>query len=322
MSSSLVLKKNKSKTNRLYCLISALALWMAAVNSVADASAIAVLYPEVRAPYDRIFNDILKGIEQGSKARVRAYALKTDDSQGKVVACLRQSGSSAVISLGSHGKAIADGLPSDFKVIVGASILSDDNVAQGQAGISLSPAPGKLFAKLKELTPSVNTVNVIYHPHTNTWLVALAKSQAVKYNLKVVATPAANVRDAAALYKSLLGENVNGESAIWLLQGDPTLDERSLLPTILNSAWNNNHVVFSSNPSHVKRGALFSLFPDNIRMGESLSGKIQRVMAGDDLDVDPLEDLLIAVNIRTAEHLALNISRAQAREFNLVFPIK
>jgi len=297
-------------------------LSLGAVDGIADSSAIAVLYPEVRAPYDRIFNDIVEGIRQGSKTPVATYALKTGDEQKKVSDWLQQSDLTTVISLGSRGKAIAGSLPADFNVIVGASILSDDNAAQGLIGISLSPAPGKMFAKLKELAPFVKTVNVIYHSQTNEWLVALAKRKAGEHNLQLVATPATDVREAAKLYKKLLAKNVRGESAIWLLQGDPTLDERGLLPIILSQAWNKNHVVFSSNPSHVKRGALFSLFPDNIQMGVSLSGKAQRVIAGKDQDVDPLEDLLIAVNIRTAEHLALKISRSQARKFNLVFPVK
>lgn len=313
---------NKHKINRVYYLISVLMLSLGAVNGTADTSAIAVLYPEVRAPYDRIFNDIVEGIKQGSKTPVATYALKAGDGQKKVSAWLEQSNLTTVISLGSRGKAIAGSLSSDFKVIVGASILSDDNAAQGHIGISLSPAPGKMFAKLKELAPSVKTVNVIYHPQTNEWLVALAKRKAGELNLQLVATPASDVREAAKLYKKLLGKNVRGESAIWLLQGDPTLDERGLLPTILSQAWNKNHVVFSSNPSHVKRGALFSLFPDNIRMGVSLSDKAQQVVQGKNRDIDPLEDLLIAVNIRTAEHLALKISRAQTRKFNLVFPLK
>jgi len=297
-------------------------LSLGAVNGIADTLAIAVLYPKVRAPYDRIFNDIVEGIKQGSNMPVATYALKADDEQQKVSAWLQQTNLTTVISLGNRGKTIAGRLPADFNVIVGASILSDDNAAQGHIGISLSPAPGKMFAKLKELAPSVKTVNVIYHPQTNEWLVALAKRKAVEHNLQLVATPATDVREAAKIYKKLLAKNVRGESAIWLLQGDPTLDERGLLPTILSQAWNKSHVVFSSNPSHVKRGALFSLFPDNIRMGVSLSDKALQAIQGKDRDIEPLEDLLVAVNIRTAEHLALKISRAQARKFNLVFPVK
>jgi len=316
------LENNKRKINRVYYLISVLMLSLGAVNGTADTLAIAVLYPEVRAPYDRIFNDIVKGIKQGSNTPVATYALKVGDDQQKVSDWLQQTGLTTVISLGSRGKAIAGSLPADFNVIVGASILSDDNAAQGHIGISLSPAPGKMFAKLKELAPSVKTVNVIYHPQTNEWLVALAKRKAVEHNLQLVATPATDVREAAKIYKKLLAKNVRGESAIWLLQGDPTLDERGLLPTILSQAWNKSHVVFSSNPSHVKRGALFSLFPDNIRMGVSLSDKALQAIQGKDRDIEPLEDLLVAVNIRTAEHLALKISRAQARKFNLVFPVK
>jgi putative ABC transport system substrate-binding protein len=296
-------------------------LWSTVANSVVDSTAIAVLYPEVRAPYDRIFNDIIKGVEQSSAVKVETYALQPGDEQQKIATWLQQSGLTTVISLGNQAKAITGSLPDDFNVIIGASILSDDSVAQGHIGISLSPAPGKMFAKLKELAPSVKVVNVIYHPQTNQWLMELAERSAKELNLQLVTIPATDAREGARFYKKLLERDVQGKSAIWLLQNDPTLDERSLLPIILSQAWNKNHVIFSNNPSHVKRGALFSLFPDNIRMGISLSAKARQAIKGRNRDIDPLEDLLIAVNIRTAEHLALKISRTQARKFNLVFPI-
>lgn len=317
-----VLRHNKTKINKCYRLMTALVFLLGTVNSIADTAAIGVIYPEVRAPYNRIFDDIIKGIKQSSKVQIHTYALSDDDNSQNISAWLHAQGTDAAILLGSRGKEMAERMPAELSVIVGATLLSDDNIRKGQVGISLTPSPGKLFSKLKELAPTVNTVNVIYHPGTSAWLVALAKHEADKYNLTFVASPAENVRDAAAFYKALMSENVEGKSAVWLLQGDPTLDERSLLPTILNEAWNTNYVVFSSNPSHVKRGALFSLFPDNIEMGVSLTNKALRVMKGEDLDVDPLENLLTAVNVRTAEHLALKITRAQERKFNLVFPVK
>jgi len=35
-----------------------------------------------------------------------------------------------------------------------------------------------------------------------------------------------------------------------------------------------------------------------------------------------LSDLLIAFNMRTAEHLRLNVTRQQRNKFNLVFPVQ
>lgn len=303
-------------------LLSALFLVLATFAVQAEGAAVAVLYPDVRAPYDRIFNDILKGIEQESGKNVVTYAIKKEDSLQKVNDWLSRTDPASVISLGSKGKAVAGMLDEDIKVVVGASILSDKNIASGLLGISLTPSPVKLFSKLQQLAPDVKRIHVVYHSETNAWLINRAKQAAAKHGLEVVAVPAEDVRDAASHYKSILKGNAKGEEGVWLLQGDPTLDERSLLPTILSKAWNKNYVVFSSNPTHVKRGALFSLYPDNIQMGASLSEKAKRVMNGKDRDVDPLEDLLIAVNVRTAEHLSLKITRAQEREFNLVFPLK
>ncbi|WP_255210805.1 hypothetical protein [Methylogaea oryzae] len=42
-------------------------------------------------------------------------------------------------------------------------------------------------------------------------------------------------------------------------------------------------------------------------------------MSGD-TDIEPLKDLLFAVNLRTAEHLGLRFDSQDRRQFDLVFP--
>ena len=92
---------------------------------------------------------------------------------------------------------------------------------------------------------------------------------------------------------------------------------------LLEKSWRSQLVLFSDNPSHVKKGVLFALYPDNAGLGRSLA-----LMARDRVDhpealsagVLPLRNLFTAVNLRTAEHLGLVYSAKQQRSFNLVFP--
>lgn len=309
---------NKKLTNLLRAALAALCL--SALGAFAEGAPIAVLYPDVREPYSSIFRDIVGGIKRESSSKVKTYSLKKGDSLDTIKGWLTKNSPKAVILLGNRGKYLAKQLRGDYTTVAGAAILSNKNIDNGLAGISLSPAPGRLFAKLKEIAPEVNRVTVIYHPDTNGWLIDLAKNAAAQSAVELVALPANDVREAAAIYRDVLGDQDRGRDAIWLLQGDPTLDERSLLPTILNRAWGKQSVVFSSNPSHVKRGALFSLYPDNFNMGKSLANKAEHLAEGAGPSAEPLQDLLVAVNVRTAEHLNLKISRSNERDFDLVFP--
>jgi len=81
-------------------------------------------------------------------------------------------------------------------------------------------------------------------------------------------------------------------------------------------------VFFSSIGTHAKNGALFSLYPDYAGLGKSLA-----TMANEYYDnkfkhhqkIVPLDDLQVAVNIRTADHLNLDINNT-GKKFDLVFP--
>jgi putative ABC transport system substrate-binding protein len=82
-------------------------------------------------------------------------------------------------------------------------------------------------------------------------------------------------------------------------------------------------VVISNNPSHVNRGVLFSLYPDYGNMGKSIGKLAMQVSASGNhanKAMTPLRDVLIAVNLRTAEHLDLVYSTKQQETFDLVFP--
>ncbi len=113
---------------------------------------------------------------------------------------------------------------------------------------------------------------------------------------------------------------------------------------ILEQAWEKNLVVFSGNPSHIRRGLLFSMYPDNTRLGQALGQLAQEIQVrheqtGSSLEAEnpdtgipaeslaphkqhihilPLEHLHTGINLRTAEHLGIEISREQ--EFDIIYP--
>jgi len=302
------------------------ALCLAALLTMGHAHAarqvVAVLYPEVRAPYNQVFEDVIQGVKRESSGKVKKLALRKGFTETQVQDWISKVEPDVVVTLGNRGGKMAKVLRDKYPVVSGSTFFSNKTIAAGFNGIALSPSPGKLFARLRAISPQVKRISVVYHAPTNGWLVDQAEASAKAHGFELSKYAASDIRDAAQKYRQVMAKQENGFDAIWLLQGDPTLDERGLLPTLLSDAWVSHSIVFSSNPSHVRRGALFSLYPDNENMGRSLWKLCEATAAGQAPGVVPLQDLFGAINVRTAEHLNLNLGRSDLREYQLIFPVK
>ena len=65
------------------------------------------------------------------------------------------------------------------------------------------------------------------------------------------------------------------------------------------------------------------MYPDNVGMGRTLGRMVSQSKEAENLKISgalPLPDLLIAVNVRTADRLGPEITSRQKRAFDLVFP--
>ena len=283
---------------------------------------VAVVYPDIREPYLSVFKSIIKGISTELDTKIKSKAIKSNDDIKTVSLWLEEQQASSVISLGSAGLKISELLSEDYNNVVGAVLITNQQQKYIKNAISMTPAPHKLFSKLKDLSPHVEKISVIYDSDTQGWLIEQAKLAAMEINIQLHAIEAKDTRSSALIYRELLSKQQSGVDALWLLQGDQALKERSVLYMILKNAWDKNLIVFSSNPSHVTKGVLFSLYPDNEKLGKSLAKAAVESANDNAIGIRALEDLLTAVNVRTAEHLGLNISRSERREFDMVFPIR
>lgn len=235
---------------------------------------------------------------------------------------LKRNGSRVVIALGRQGLKAASGLDRDIAVVVGGVLSVPEQVSHNLMGISLTPDPGLLFAHLKILLPGTRKVIVIYDPRHNEWLLTLARDAAKAQGLELVAQEARDLASAAHLYEAAFAAADSHHDAIWLPQDVTTVDEGTILPLVLKDAWNRSVPVFSSSMLHVKKGVLFALYPNNLDLGRHLAHTAQTVLAGGDRQhgMVPLRAVLTAVNLRTANHIGINLSYQQQHSFDFVFP--
>jgi putative ABC transport system substrate-binding protein len=284
---------------------------------------IGVLYPDIVEPYRGIFTKIVAGIEESARPKVHTFAVAASVDAAELNRQLRRHNIKVVIALGRQGLKAAAGLERDISVVVGGVLLLPDAEHKSLHGISLTPDPALLFARLKSLQPNVKRVLVVYDPQHNEWLIRLARDAAKAQGLELLAQEARDLASAARWYETLFSAAQPQRDALWLPQDPTTVDENTILPLVLKESWNRSVPVFSSSYLHVKKGALFVLYPNNVELGRNLAASAQRILSGETRKgMLPLRDVHSAVNLRTANHIGLSISNEQQSSFDAVFPEK
>lgn len=291
---------------------------------VAAEGKVAVIYPQLREPYNKIFERIIGGIVEELHDKAVPYSVdpKTNGQAPGLEDWLKENNVDAVIGLGRQGYEIASSLQEPPIKVAGALITKPDELANGLPIISMTPDPAIVLQHLKLLAPAIKSISFAYSEKNSGWYVQQIRRQARAMNLKVRATPVENVRQAAIFYKAYF-DNPDPEDALWLLQDPAAIDNGPLLSTIMQKAWEHDVVVFSNNPAHVARGALFSHYPASEELGRSLArlAMLEMQQPGSKAGLLPMQNLRLAVNMRTAEHLGYVYTGEQRAKIDLTFPV-
>ncbi|MFA7239521.1 MAG: ABC transporter substrate binding protein [Sulfuricellaceae bacterium] len=288
---------------------------------VSGESSIAVIYPDIGEPYRTVFAQIIGGIEDRVKMQVGKYAVGQNVDIAELKNTLRSQNVKVVIALGRQGMKIAATLDRNLGVVVGGVITPPENEMRDLPVNSLSPDPALLFSHLKRLVPAARRVFTVYDPRQNAWMMRLAKDAARAQGLELMAYEAQDLRGAVRAYQEIFAAADNRQDALWLLQDSTTVEDGSVLPLVLSESWAHNLAVFSSSFGHVRRGVLFSLYPDNAGLGRHLADTALGFLASGDYGergMILLREVLMAINLRTAKHLGLNTSLTQG--FDMAFP--
>lgn len=297
---------------------------LASAHGVAWAAgnAIAVIYPDIGEPHRSIFAKIIEGIEDQAGTRVAGYAVGNDMNPLALSGELKKQDIRVVIALGRNGLKAASSLDKDISVVASGVVSMPESEGRHHQILSFAPDPILLFSQLKALSPAIRRVFVTYDPQQNDWLIRLARESARSYGIELLAQEASDLKTAIRLYQEFFANADGKQEAVWLPHDPITVEESAVLPLVLQESWNRGVPVFSSNVAHVKRGALFALYPNNLQLGRNLAFAALGVASGNAQarGVQPLRDVMSAVNTRTASHLGLHISSSQRQSFTLLFP--
>jgi putative ABC transport system substrate-binding protein len=286
-----------------------------------QAAGIAVIYPDIGEPYRAVFTKMIEGVEEQARGTVPRFAIGANRNSLTIAEELRRRDIRVVIALGRKGLNVSSTLDKTIGVVAGGVLSIPEAEVRDMSVLSFAPDPALLFARLQSFAPGIRRVFAVYDPNQNAWLMRLAKEAAKARAIELVAYEAADLRTALRIYQSILAQADPGRDALWLPQDSATVDDTSVLPLVLKETWERNLVLFSSSAAHVRRGALFSLYPDNTEIGRHLaSAALGYVSSGHHVAIGlrPLRALRVAVNLRTASHLGISLGDRQI--YDLVFP--
>ncbi|MBJ7313622.1 ABC transporter substrate binding protein [Rugamonas sp. CCM 8940] len=283
---------------------------------------LAVLYPEVAEPFRSFFAKILDGIDEKLQVKTYKLAVPGGADVAATVAELRRRELKVVIALGRAGLRAASALDRGVELVGGAVMRPGEGEAREATVLSLAPDPLLLLRRLKTLLPGVKRVSVVYSPRNSGWLLAFAQDAARQNGLELQVQPVEDIKAALRGYQDFFAR-ASPHDALWLPQDQVAVDESVVLPFVLQESWNRSLPLFSSTSEHVRRGVLFSLYPNNLELGRSLGALALARLAKDNAGAHgllPLRDVHAALNTRTATHLGVELTAQLQRGYELLVP--
>jgi len=289
-------------------------LWIALLTSSGVwAEGVLILHPEIRGPYARIYIDTVAGIQQSYRGAsnivpvLPAHPLNAD--------LLGEPGPNVAVALGNSVTRALIPLNPQIPVITTGTIDAPFPIRRQ---LAYYPDPPMLLEQLRRFQPGVERINLVASSEISNYVGRVSEVLAAA-GVSLEVCPAESLREAAECYRRLMDQAASGE-ALWILQGGRLL-EPALLSFILDVAWKRRLPIFSSNPDHAGRGALFALFPDNEAAGRQIGGLIEECLRGcgnESFRISYLQEMKVVLNARTSRHLGLDISPEIRQDVDLV----
>mgnify|MGYP000965588612 CR=1 FL=1 len=291
--------------------------FLVGVSSAAvGASDLVIIYPQVREPFAKVFEEVVRGAEEGYEDQAKRVPMADNQSPVDFVHVLDES--LPVLVLGNRlAQQVSKNNPGR-KLIVGAVNSEFNDVF----GITLIPDSEVIAKKLPVLVPRVKHVHIVTTHDNNMLDFERATTSLLQYGIELSLHEAEDIRVAAGVYRDLM-KTLDEDDAVWILPRGSFVNN-AMLAILLQESWEKHFVVFSSNPIHVKRGALFSVYPNNYKMGLSLGRLAQDVAQGNppERQMKPLEDIFVTVNERTSNHLGINLTDDMRTHIDLILPAR
>lgn len=302
------------KANRICAILLILLLYFPASR----AAPLLVVYPEAPEPYREAFAQMVSGIARKVEEPLQQKAITATTTLEEFQGWLDGAGrNKTVVLLGQKALSFYGRGPQSIRAV----FIGGINSVPGQTslpGVSLTLDPTLYLQTLHELLPSIQRVVVYYNEQEQPWILQVEKA-AMDLRIAVESVASADafdvVRQLGTTFKTLDPKT----TALWFGRNTISLNTELIYPYVLEQCWDHNIAVFSETVAHVRRGFLFALYPDYVRIGDELGDLIREgVRSPAGLRFSRTGQL--ALNTRTAHHLGIAPRHELMRQAKLLFP--
>lgn len=291
-------------------------VWGYAPHALAVNEVVAVLYPQLPSPEQRIFTLIRAGVRTSAEAegaRVVEIEIAEKDTAATLTERIQRVQASHLVVLGRRAYEISAKLERAYPMWVSAIDLPiGPNI---RTGTNLFPDPAQTFSTLRLLAPNVRRVIAVIDPQRSAWLVKPAQLTAQAAGLTLVIHEAQTVSQGASILWNILRYGNPHTDALWLLQGQFATPE--VFRHLVEESWTRQFILFSNVLEHANEGALFALYPNPQQIGARAGREVlqlQRASSG----ILFLDEVSKALNTRIASHLGLDLPPKVSRQFDLI----
>lgn len=281
-----------------------------------------MIQPETNEKSRIIIDEITAGISNVLPSITTVTLTNNQDdeiNQNKLKSCER----STLIALGPQALEVGKRW-SSARLITGLVSSPIKAPSANLVKIGYSVSPNSFLRTLKRITPSIKHVHVI---HRKQRLPTTARNNIRQYatalDLTVTFHPVDILKHRAKTYQEVVQSMHPDRDALWIHSDTYNREFYLVLNWLLKESWNQRLTIFSSNLTPVKRGALFSLYPDNFAYGQQLAQAAQNLknnhLGGDAVQTSEVTKLAInrvALRRLTGATTLLNDLNA-----DVVFPI-
>jgi putative tryptophan/tyrosine transport system substrate-binding protein len=292
-------------------MVSAFLLWSAlSFPGFADMR-VAILTSQEGGPYQEVITGFRNALDQqGIQAMVEVYALHGDsNTMGQVVREIKAKGAQLLFTLGSLATQGAVEHLAEFPILA-TLVLSADELKQAPNATAVVlefPVETEL-QWLHRILPQQQTIGVLFNPTENQNRIATAAQVAHNLGLKLLAQEVKTPQDLPRALDTLAQQ----ADVLWGIADQTVFSPQTAEPILLFSF--RNHIPFAGlSTAWVKAGALYALDRDYTDLGAqcgALASQILRGTQANTLPFAPPRKVTYALNLKTANHMKIDISQA------------
>lgn len=267
-----------------------------------------------------------EGFIEGENISLDLQNAQADFSTAQTIAQrFNQNNLDLVLAIATPSAQTAANVMSDTPVLITAVtdpveagvVNSMDKPGANVSGTTDMNPVAEQLELIRDFLPAIEKLGILYNPgEVNSVVqVDIAKEKAEEMGVELVEATVSNSSEVSLAVSSLIG-NVD---AIYVPTDNIIV---SAMPTVLQTAYNNQIPVFASENNSVEQGAIATLGIDYYQLGRQTGAMAVRILKGEetaDMPVESSEELKLYLNKSAADNIALTIPPELLEKADVIF---